>query len=133
MKDKAVEQQERRFGAIGFVFFAALASLAHWRGHAAASYIFAVASFLFFVIRFVVPALLHRVYTGWMAVVGVIGKINTYILLSVVFFVIFTPAGLLMRLFGKDKMQRRYDPGAASYWIPIEDKPLDKKRYEQRF
>jgi hypothetical protein len=33
------------------------------------------------------------------------------------FYVIFTPAGLLLRLFGKDLLRLKYDRSAPSYWI----------------
>lgn len=135
MRDKAAEQkkQERKFGVIGIIFFAVLANIAYLRGHYTASHIICGLTVFFFVVRFVIPPLLHWVFVGWMAVVGVIGRINTYILLTVVFFVLFTPTGLLMRLFGNDPMKRRYDSLLPSYWIPVEEKPIDKKRYEQRF
>jgi hypothetical protein len=38
----------------------------------------------------------------------------------------FTPMGLIMRLFGSDPMHRRPDPKAASYRLPRKERPVDK-------
>ncbi|MBL28840.1 MAG: hypothetical protein CMM50_14960 [Rhodospirillaceae bacterium] len=40
------------------------------------------------------------------------------VVMGVLFFVVFTPVGLLMRTFGKDPLSLRRDAAAASYWIP---------------
>lgn len=37
-------------------------------------------------------------------------------ILAVVFLLIVTPVGLLLRMFGVDFLERKIDPGASSYW-----------------
>jgi hypothetical protein len=39
------------------------------------------------------------------------------IVLGLLFFIVVTPVGLLMRLVGKDPLRLRHDSGANSYWI----------------
>lgn len=41
----------------------------------------------------------------------------TWLLLAPFFYLCFAPAGLILRLVGKDPMARRYDPDRPSYWI----------------
>ena len=73
-------------------------------------------------VTLVVPALvlprslthLHRV---WMAVGETLGWINTRILLSVVFYGIVAPMGIIMRRLRRDPMHRRFDPGAETYRV----------------
>lgn len=55
------------------------------------------------------PTALKPVYRYWMQFGMVVGAINARIILSIVFFVIVMPFGLVMRLFGKDPMQRSVD------------------------
>jgi hypothetical protein len=55
-------------------------------------------------------------HNGWMKVAHVLGWVNTRILLGVMFYGIFTPFGVVMRLFGRNPMNRRGN-GAESYWI----------------
>ncbi|MEI7441720.1 MAG: SxtJ family membrane protein, partial [bacterium] len=55
------------------------------------------------------------VYRLWMKVGAILGFINTTIILTVVFFVIFTPASFILRLLGKDPMKRKYQAKTTSY------------------
>jgi hypothetical protein len=69
------------------------------------------------------PRSLKLVYRVWMALGQVLGWINTRILLSVVFYVLFTPMGLVMRLMGKDPMRRRFEPDADTYRVVVQPRP----------
>ncbi len=60
----------------------------------------------------------------------VMGFINTRILLGLVFYLILTPLGVLMRLFGWDPMQRRLGQN-TSYRVPSRDK--DQRHFERPF
>jgi hypothetical protein len=53
-----------------------------------------------------------------------IGWVMSHVLLGIIYYGLFTPVGRLMRLFGYDPMERRFDGAAASYWVerePIRD------------
>jgi hypothetical protein len=63
------------------------------------------------------PALLRPVYTVWMRFAEALGWVNTRIILSVIFFLLFFPVGMIMRLFN-DPMRRKLDESADSYRIP---------------
>ena len=71
------------------------------------------------------PGFLSPVYRVWMAIGYVLGWINTRIILGVVFFLLFTPMGLIMRLLGKDPMCRRFDPQLGSYRVLRSLRPKD--------
>jgi len=71
----------------------------------------------------IVPALLlprslAYVYRVWMAASGVLGWLNTRVILSVIFYAVVTPMGFVMRRLGRDPMQRRLDSHATTYRIP---------------
>ena len=40
------------------------------------------------------------------------------VVLAILFFVVLTPVGFLLRLVGRDALRLKRDPMAASYWIP---------------
>jgi hypothetical protein len=63
------------------------------------------------------PASLRPVYTVWMRFADALGWVNTRIILSVIFFLLFFPAGMIMRMFN-DPMRRKLDESADSYRIP---------------
>jgi hypothetical protein len=50
----------------------------------------------------------------------------------VVFYGVLTPIGLLMRLFGRDPLNRTFDRSATSYWIE-HDPGSDLDRYFQQY
>ena len=63
------------------------------------------------------PASLLPVYRGWMAIGHVLGWINTRIILGIMFFIVFLPAWLIMRLLGKDPMARKIDKSQTTYRV----------------
>ena len=46
-------------------------------------------------------------------------QVLTYVLVTLTFFLVVTPIGLLMRAFGRDPLGRRPDPEATSYWVDV--------------
>lgn len=77
------------------------------------------------------PASLQPVYRGWMAIGLVLGWINTRIILGIMFYVMFVPIGMIMRLMGKDPMAREIDKTRVSYRV-IHSRP-DKNHVERPY
>jgi hypothetical protein len=77
---------------------------------------------------FVVPALaaprlLGPVHRLWMRFGDLAGWVNTHVTLGLVFYLLMTPLGLAMRLFGYDPMRLRRRAGEESYRVPRESPP----------
>ncbi len=72
-------------------------------------------------------------YKGWMKVAHVIGGVVTTVLLTTVFFLVFTPVALVLKLFGKDHLERRINKAAATYWHSRHGDDLSRERLEQQF
>jgi hypothetical protein len=64
------------------------------------------------------PRILAPIHRFWMALGHILGFINTRIILSVIFYGMFTPARAILRLAGKELIQRKFDPKADSYRVP---------------
>jgi len=64
-----------------------------------------------------IPEALRPVHYGWMRFALLISKVTTPLILAVVFFLVFTPIGLLMKIFGKDAMRRKIDDTIDSYRV----------------
>ncbi len=64
------------------------------------------------------PRALAPVQRGWLKIGHALGWVNSRIVLSLFFFAVVFPLGIVMRLVGKDPIARRRDPNAASYRIP---------------
>ncbi|KOR29802.1 hypothetical protein TI03_01360, partial [Achromatium sp. WMS1] len=54
-----------------------------------------------------IPNRLKWIYYGWMLVAMAIGWLNTRLILIVVFYLIMTPMGLLMRLFNQNPLKNK--------------------------
>ncbi len=67
------------------------------------------------VLALLVPMALTYPYQIWMKFGQVMNWINTRIILGILFYVIFFPVGLLLKLFGKDPMHRKLDKKSSSY------------------
>jgi hypothetical protein len=59
------------------------------------------------------PAVLGPVHRVWMGFGHVMGAINSRLILGLFFFVIVTPIGFVMRLFGWDPMRRQPAEGSS--------------------
>jgi hypothetical protein len=73
----------------------------------------------------VAPLSLKPVYLGWMKFGTVMNWINTRLILGILFYGLFVPFGLVMRLFGKDPMHRRLDRTRATYKVKSRNEPRD--------
>jgi hypothetical protein len=63
------------------------------------------------------PRLLRYPYRVWMFIGHCLGWLNTRILMTVMFYGVFTPAAIVMRMFGRDALARRLDPSATTYRV----------------
>jgi saxitoxin biosynthesis operon SxtJ-like protein len=78
----------------------------------------------------VAPAALGPVQTVWMWVAEKVGAFNSRVILTLVFYAVFTPFGWLRRVFGVDAMGAR-DAGAATYRKPSQQR--NSKSLEKPF
>ena len=81
---------------------------------------------------FALPPFRRLVYRGWMRAFYPIGWTVSHLLLGVIFFLILTPIGLLMRLFGRAPFARELDPEVQSHWME-HDPRKDTERYFKQF
>jgi hypothetical protein len=63
------------------------------------------------------PTLLHRPNLLWMRLGLLLNRFMSPIVIGAMFYLGFTPMGILLRLLGKDPLRLRLDRDAASYWI----------------
>jgi len=53
---------------------------------------------------------------AWMQFGELLNRVVSPVVMGVIFFVVFTPVALVMRLAGRDALYRRFEPAAPSYW-----------------
>lgn len=78
----------------------------------------AAVSGVLLVLHFVYPQGIYYPYRVWMAIAGVLGWINTRLILGFAFYVLIFPIGLLMRSLGKLQYQDKVRGERSSFYIP---------------
>lgn len=63
----------------------------------------------------VVPARLGPVHRTWMGLAQLLSQVTTPVFMGVVYFLILTPTGGIMRLFGRNPIRRLLSEG--SFWV----------------
>jgi hypothetical protein len=63
------------------------------------------------------PTTLKPVYAAWMKFGQVMNWINTRLILGILFYGVFLPFGLVMRLLGKDPMHRELNKSVSTYRV----------------
>jgi hypothetical protein len=72
---------------------------------------------IFLLAAFAAPSILRPLNTLWFKFGLLLGRVMNPLVMGVIFFLVFVPFGLVMRLFGKDLLRLRLDREAPSYWI----------------
>jgi hypothetical protein len=122
----------RKFGLMVGGVFAALGLLFLWRHKAFYPYFLGPGAALV-VTGLVWPRALKWVYVAWMSVAFVLGFVMAHVILTLLFFLVITPMGLVARLTGKDFLSLKLDRAAKSYWLPRPQKPKHAADYERQF
>ncbi len=120
----------RQFGIGILIFTAVMGGHMLWRGRPAARIVLP-AGLLLGALTLASPAAGRRIYTLWMSVALVIGTIVSTGALAVIYYLIVTPLGLLLRARGRDSMGLARNDGPTC-WTPIEQ-PANKSYYERLF
>ncbi|MDR4497569.1 MAG: SxtJ family membrane protein [Candidatus Scalindua sp.] len=128
-------KKEKRDIRLVFLIFCALFSLFAWRHYPSlSSYVLMGLVVILLPLIAFLPIVLRPVFKLWLKVAHAVGWINTQIILTVVYILIFIPFGPLIRLFRKDPMRREIEAEKDTYWEPYEQGGLkDRKRYERQF
>jgi Saxitoxin biosynthesis operon protein SxtJ len=104
--------------SFGFVFsaFFVLVSLSPLRRHQPIRLWALAIAVAFLAVGILVPVVLAPLNRLWMQLGRLLGRVTTPIVTGLLFYLVFTPAGFLARLLGKDPLRLRFDATASSYW-----------------
>ncbi len=64
------------------------------------------------------PAVLHPLNLAWTKLGILLGKVVNPIVTGLLFYLVFTPAAIVLRWMGKDLLHVIRDAAADTYWIP---------------
>ena len=128
---------QRELRQFGLLFFPAFAAMIAWIAYRATGQwpipgICLGLAGLSIALGALAPSAMRPIWIVTMYVTFPIGFVISHILMAIVYYLVLTPAGLLLRLFKGDPLQRRADPAASTYWIRRPEQP-DPERYFRQF
>ncbi len=129
---KTGKRELRNFGLLVGGIFAVLGAWFLYRGKPVGPWFLGVGTPLI-VLGLIAPAVLRHAYLAWMTLALILGLVVSTVLLTVFYFLVMTPIGLIARIAGKDFMTRRLDKTAKSYWIERKVEAVPVTRYEEQF
>ena len=94
----------RRFGMTMGLAFVALSAIAYWRDRPTSSGILVSLGLAFLAAAILIPDVLPPVHQAWMRGAQALSRITTPIILGVIYFVVITPVGLVLRAVGRDPL-----------------------------
>ena len=116
----------RQFGLTLGIAFGVITAIFVWRGHHGVAWVLGSISAIMLLGGIVVPDRLGPVQRAWMGLALAISKVTTPIFMSIVWVLVLTPAGLIMRLVGRNPMRR--EPIEAGFWVRRERTDSDLER-----
>ena len=81
----------------------------------------------------IIPIILKPAYIIWMSFAVIIGWFMTRIILSLLFYLIITPIGLLAKIFAKDFMDLKKQAVNDSYWNKRDSNTEKNQSYEKQY
>ena len=124
--------QARKSVLIVAIVLLLLAAWNFYRGRITVAEVLGGISVFLILMAALVPAAARGFHVLWMKLAGVLGYVNSRILLSLVFYLLFFPYNILARIIGRDPLNRRKQ-GSESYWIPRKVTRQTKEQFERLF
>ena len=106
----------RSFGIVFFIVFVLIATYPLLNQEEVRIWSLII-SFLFLFLGLLNSKILTPLNKLWFRFGLFLGKIISPIIMGVIFFLVVTPIGLLMRFFGKDVLNLKLNKKKSSYWI----------------
>ena len=129
---KSEKSDLRKFGITIGVILLIIAGFLFWKEKESFQ-ILLIIGVTFCILGIVIPFILKPIYWVWMIFATILGWIMTRVILSLLFYIIFTPIGLTLRFFGKQFLELRWDKSKESYWNFRTNEDLQKENYKKQF
>ena len=132
MKFSEIElPSNRKFGFFFTFVFTALAAYFYYSTNVSWANVFIAIALVFLLITLLKSETLLPLNKLWMRFGLLLGMIVSPIVLGVIFFGLFTPIAMLMRLSGRDELRLKYAQ-KASHWIS-RGEPIKSESFKHQF
>jgi hypothetical protein len=124
--------QARKTALLVGTVLLAIAAWNYHRGRMTIVEIFGALGALLVVAGLAVPPVARAFHTGWMKFAHALGWVNSRVLLTILFYVVFAPYGFISRLMGRDPLARR-KRGGETYWTTRKTTRQSAAQFERLF
>ena len=115
-----LSSSNRSFGIVFFAFFLIVGLLPIYNYSTIRTWAIVVA-LIFLILGILNSKYLTPLNKIWTKFGLLLGKIVSPIVMGIIFFIVITPIGFIMKLFGQDLLNKKYSQN-SSYWINKKDK-----------
>lgn len=129
---KESKKDLRKFGITVGIALLIASLLLFWSDKSSYIYFLIAGAFLIFM-GLSYPDILKPLNKVWMALAIILGWFMSRIILSILFYLVLTPIGLIAKIFGKRFLNLRIDKNAKSYWVQREVISPENGDYEKQF
>jgi len=132
-QNQAGSREIRKFGLIVFIFFGCISAVAIWTKNPLPAYLFGFLSAMGLCFL-AIPSPMKPVYVIWRKFGDFLARVVTISILTLAYYLVITPAGLLKRLIGGRPLPLKPDKNIESYWVTHPELTKTKKeRFLKRF
>lgn len=132
-KKEVTKKQLRTFGIALSIFLGGIGLIHFLKGHTPQNLWFWGASGVILLTTLLVPILIKPIYRVAIFIAHILGWINTRLILGLIFYLLFTPISIIMKIIGHDPLNRKFDKEAKSYWNIRARAPIPKEQYLKQF
>jgi len=79
------------------------------------------------------PVVLKPIFFIFKRITAILAWFNTRLILILVFYLVATPIGVLMRIFGKDPLDKKIVKNSSTYWIKREKAGFTREDLDKQF
>ena len=94
---------------------------------------FSIVGGLFVILAFIAIPVLRPFHKLWMMLALLMGFVMSRVILTILYYIVLTPIGLLAKIVGKKFMPLGFDKKASTYWEKRENTAKQKIDYDRQF
>ncbi len=115
--EEVIGSSDRSFGFVFAGVFTIITLVKLWRGWSDWGYLWLGLAVAFALAAAVLPSILAPLNRIWLKIGLALHKVMTPLIMGLLFFLVVTPIGLIMRATGKDILRLKRSAAEKSYWI----------------
>ena len=126
------DTQARKTASVVAIVLVGIAAWNLYRGRTIVVAVLGGAGLWLLLSGLLLPSVARRFHVFWMKIAVFLGYINSRILLTLIYYGLFTPYGLISRLVGRDPLKRR-KATLESYWTERKTTRQSTESFERLF